>query len=952
MSGNNIRVLCRFRPQNKREIESGGEPIISYSDDKTTIKINSQEYPGEYTFDSIYDHTTSQKAFFESSIKATVDDVINGYNGTVFAYGQTGSGKTFTMMGAGGLGNEDLKGITPRIVETIFDSIYASTENIEYLVKVSYMEIYMERIKDLLNPVQDNLPIHEDKVNGVYVKGVTEVYVASVDEVYEVLNRGSSNRVVAFTKMNAESSRSHSLFIINVEQKNLTDGSQKRGRMFLVDLAGSEKVGKTGASGQTLEEAKKINKSLSALGMVINALTDGKSKHVPYRDSKLTRLLQEALGGNSRTTLIINCSPSSYNDAETVSTLRFGMRAKSIKNKAKVNAELSPAELKAMLKKTKAQMVSFQQYISALEGEVKVWRSGGTVPKESYAAMGKGGATTSPSQTPAQPPSPGPAPALAPPKAIPDHLLDNLSRPSTPGTLVEDEREEFMRRENDLTSLLTEKESELANQTKLATDFKVEIESIKKEFTQASEENSRMSSQLDQLRSELEKITFDRNEAQIHLDSITEANEEMSAQLKELKSQLQELVDEKAAEIAEKNKLIKTVEMMSKMEPSLNMENWSAKEQELRNTMASLDSIEGKEAISDSEARVLRDELARSKQQIEEDAQVIIDYQRNNVYLTKKCEEIEARLTSVELEYEEMLEKTIADEEETAAMSHEAIVELKAKIEAQYNSKKEIHLQEITELREQLESKSSELKTMKSTLSELKHVNEELKIAMSKADSNRPKAEGADREKDIESIRKTMAKQLSDFDIMKKSLMRDLQNKCEKVIELEITLEATRDQLNASLKSNNTKNQQQKLLFLERNLEQLTNVQKQLVEQNTNLKKEVHLAERKLTTRNERITSLEALLKDNQEKLSSQTAKFEKQLNTLRERLDSVMVSKQQASTPSPFSFGRIARPLRGTAPAPDDANSLKSEFDNLTGASRVERTTSTNKRASWLWGK
>ncbi|KAJ9050839.1 hypothetical protein DSO57_1010391 [Entomophthora muscae] len=211
MSGNNIRVLCRFRPQNKREIESGGEPIISYSDDKTTIKINSQEYPGEYTFDSIYDHTTSQKAFFEIFHQSY--NVINGYNGTVFAYGQTGSGKTFTMMGAGGLGNEDLKGITPRIVETIFDSIYASTENIEYLVKVSYMEIYMERIKDLLNrksfvwllpipfslAVQDNLPIHEDKVNGVYVKGVTEVYVASVDEVYEVLNRGSSNRVVAFT---------------------------------------------------------------------------------------------------------------------------------------------------------------------------------------------------------------------------------------------------------------------------------------------------------------------------------------------------------------------------------------------------------------------------------------------------------------------------------------------------------------------------------------------------------------------------------------------------------------------------------------------------------------------------------------------------------------------------------------------------------------------------------
>lgn len=938
MSGNNIRVIARFRPQNKREIEEGGQPCITFSEDNTTLKIDSKDYPGEYAFDSIFDHTTSQKEFFEKSIKATVDDVINGYNGTVFAYGQTGSGKTFTMMGAGGLGNEELKGITPRIVETVFDSIYASTQNIEYLVKVSYIEIYMEKIKDLLNPSQDNLPIHEDKVNGVYVKGVTEVYVASVDEVYEVLNRGSSNRVVAFTKMNAESSRSHSLFVINVEQKNLSDGSQKRGRMFLVDLAGSEKVGKTGASGQTLEEAKKINKSLSALGMVINALTDGKSKHVPYRDSKLTRLLQEALGGNSRTTLIVNASPSSFNDAETVSTLRFGMRAKSIKNKAKVNAELSPAELKAMIKKTKAQLVTFQQYISALEGEVKIWRSGGTVPKESYAVMGKAGSLDSSPPLPSAPlPSSSPSPAsnLFPNKAIPDHLSDTLSRPSTPGTLVEDEREEFMKRENELTTLITEKESELLRQTKLATEFKSEIELLKLDFTQASEENSSMSSELDKLKTELEKITFDRNEAQIHLDSLTEANEEMSSQLQELRDNLKKLVSEKANEMIEKNKLIKTIEMMSKMEPSLNMENWSATEKELRNAMASLDTIEGKQSLTEDEAKLLRDEISQSKSQIEADNVVIEDLQRNNLILEKKCEDLEIRLNAVEIEYEEMLEKTIAEEEESAALGQDALSELKNKLEAQYNSKKEIHLQEINDLRSQLFEKTTELKEMKSNLSELKHVNEELKIAINKAETSRPRPEGADRERDIESIRKTMAKQLSDFDIMKKSLMRDLQNKCEKVIELEITLEATRDQLNASLKSNNSKNQQQKLLFLERNLEQLTNVQKQLVEQNTNLKKEVHLAERKLTTRNERISSLEALLKDNQDKLNSQAQKFEKQLNALRDRLDSAMVSKQQSGTPSPFSFGRIARPLRGNAPAPEPSS-----------------TDSANKRTSWLWGK
>ncbi|KAJ2085531.1 Kinesin heavy chain, partial [Coemansia sp. S100] len=171
--------------------------------------------------------------------------------------------------------NDDLKGIIPRIVEGIFAKIIESPPTLEYMVKSSYMEIYMERIRDLLNPDEGNLPVHEDKANGVYVKGLMEVFVSSIDEVYQVMRQGASNRVVASTNMNAESSRSHSIFQISIEQKDTTSGKTKLGRLFLVDLAGSEKVGKTGATGQTLEEAKKINKSLSALGMVINALTDG-----------------------------------------------------------------------------------------------------------------------------------------------------------------------------------------------------------------------------------------------------------------------------------------------------------------------------------------------------------------------------------------------------------------------------------------------------------------------------------------------------------------------------------------------------------------------------------------------------------------------------------------------------------------------------------------------------
>ena len=193
-----------------------------------------------------------------------------------------------------------------------------------------------------------------------------------------VMRTGQGNRSVGFTNMNAESSRSHSLFVVNVTQKDLRTGGKRNGKLYLVDLAGSEKVGKTGAQGTTLEEAKMINKSLSALGNVINALTDGKSKHVPYRDSKLTRVLQESIGGNSRTTLIVNCSPDSSNELETLSTLRFGTRAKSIKNKAQVNEERSVAEWKAICNKLQQEIIRLRKYIETLEQELGIVKQGGT----------------------------------------------------------------------------------------------------------------------------------------------------------------------------------------------------------------------------------------------------------------------------------------------------------------------------------------------------------------------------------------------------------------------------------------------------------------------------------------------------------------------------------------------------------------------------------------------
>ena len=240
--------------------------------------------------------------------------------------------------------NPELRGILPNSFEHIFAHIALAKPNERYLVRASYMEIYNEDIRDLLNPTgSKRLELKEHVDTGVYVKDLSSFVVKDVAEMDKLLAVGAKNRSVGATLMNAESSRSHSIFSITVEVAETSPETQEEhirvGKLHLVDLAGSERQSKTGATGDRLKEAAKINLSLTALGNVIASLVDGKSSHIPYRDSKLTRLLQDSLGGNSKTMMIATVSPASYNFEETMSTLRYANRTKQIKNKPKINED-------------------------------------------------------------------------------------------------------------------------------------------------------------------------------------------------------------------------------------------------------------------------------------------------------------------------------------------------------------------------------------------------------------------------------------------------------------------------------------------------------------------------------------------------------------------------------------------------------------------------------------
>nr|XP_012299766.1 kinesin-like protein KIF3A isoform X2 [Aotus nancymaae] len=355
-SCDNVKVVVRCRPLNEREKSMCYKQAVSVDEMRGTITVHktdsSNEPPKTFTFDTVFGPESKQLDVYNLTARPIIDSVLEGYNGTIFAYGQTGTGKTFTMEGVRAV--PELRGIIPNSFAHIFGHIAKAEGDTRFLVRVSYLEIYNEEVRDLLGKDQtQRLEVKERPDVGVYIKDLSAYVVNNADDMDRIMTLGHKNRSVGATNMNEHSSRSHAIFTITIEcsEKGI-DGNMhvRMGKLHLVDLAGSERQAKTGATGQRLKEATKINLSLSTLGNVISALVDGKSTHVPYRNSKLTRLLQDSLGGNSKTMMCANIGPADYNYDETISTLRYANRAKNIKNKARINEDPKDALLRQFQK--------------------------------------------------------------------------------------------------------------------------------------------------------------------------------------------------------------------------------------------------------------------------------------------------------------------------------------------------------------------------------------------------------------------------------------------------------------------------------------------------------------------------------------------------------------------------------------------------------------------------
>ncbi|XP_016062916.1 PREDICTED: chromosome-associated kinesin KIF4A [Miniopterus natalensis] len=371
-----VKVALRCRPLVLKEISEGCQMCLSFVPGEPQVVVGTDK---SFTYDFVFDPSTEQEEIFNTAVAPLIKGIFKGYNATILAYGQTGSGKTYSMGGAytAEQENEPTVGVIPRVIQLLFKEIDKKSD-FEFTLKVSYLEIYNEEILDLLCSSREKasqINIREDPKEGIKIVGLTEKTVLVAKDTVFCLEQGNNCRTVASTAMNSQSSRSHAIFTISVEQRKKSDKSSSfRSKLHLVDLAGSERQKKTKAEGDRLKEGININRGLLCLGNVISALGDDKKGgFVPYRDSKLTRLLQDSLGGNSHTLMIACVSPADSNLEETLNTLRYADRARKIKNKPVVNIDPRTAELNHLKQQVQQlQVLLLQAHGGTLPGSINV----------------------------------------------------------------------------------------------------------------------------------------------------------------------------------------------------------------------------------------------------------------------------------------------------------------------------------------------------------------------------------------------------------------------------------------------------------------------------------------------------------------------------------------------------------------------------------------------------
>uniref|UniRef100_A0A3Q1BMN2 Kinesin-like protein n=1 Tax=Amphiprion ocellaris TaxID=80972 RepID=A0A3Q1BMN2_AMPOC len=935
-----IKVVCRFRPLNSAEVARGDQYIPKFKGEDCVVIAVSKPY----YFDRVFQSNTTQVQFYNAVAQKIVKDVLDGYNGTIFAYGQTSSGKTHTMevievfsccficltkvlkivtvrfcaVGLvpfyyyflkGKLHDPDMMGIIPRIVQDIFNYIYSMDENLEFHIKVSYFEIYLDKIKDLLDVSKTNLSVHEDKNRVPFVKGCTERFVCSPDEVMDAIDEGKSNRHVAVTNMNEHSSRSHSIFLINIKQENSQTEQKLTGKLYLVDLAGSEKVGKTGAEGTVLDEAKMINKSLSSLGNVISALAEG-STYVPYRDSKMTRILQDSLGGNCRTTMVICCSPSAFNDAETRSTLLFGQRAKTIKNTVSLNMELTAEQWKSKWEKEKEKNKKLKTTVTWLENELNRWRNGESVPVEEQFDKEKAKAEVQALDTAANNDKAAASkPAL---NILPGVQLTDAEKGKYEEEMAKlykemDDKDDEINQQSQLVEKLKQ---QMLDQEELLASSRRDHDTLQTELNRLLAENEASKEEVKEVLQALEELAVNYDQKSQEVEIKTKEFEALSEELNEKSSSLASIDSElqKLKEMTNHQKK-RVTEMMSSLLKDLAEIGIAVGSNDIKQQESS--------GLIDEEFTVARLYISKMKSEVKTMVKRSKQLESTQAESSQKLDETERELTACQLRISqhEAKIKSLTDclqnveqkkrqLEENVDSLNEEIVRIKAQekvnamekeneiqsanevkdaVEKQILSHREAHQKQVSSLRDELDNKEK-------LITELQDLNQKIILEQETLKVEHEKLKTTDQEKsrqlqeltvmqdrreqarqDLKGLEETVARELQTLHNLRRLFVQDL---------------ATRLKKNAQMDSEDTEGstaQKQKISFLESNLEQLTKVHKQLVRDNADLRCEIPKLEKRLRATAERVKGLEAALKEAKENAARDRKRYQQEVERIKD---------------------------------------------------------------------
>lgn len=902
-----------------------------------------------YTFDRVFKATSTQEIVYTESAKPIVSDVLAGYNGTIFAYGQTASGKTHTMEGV--IGDQMWQGIIPRIIQDIFNYIYTMDENLEFHIKVSYFEIYLDKIRDLLDVTKTNLAVHEDRNRVPYVKGASERFVSSPEEVLEVINEGKANRHVSVTNMNEHSSRSHSIFLINVKQENTETQKKLNGKLYLVDLAGSEKVSKTGAEGDVLEEAKNINKSLSALGNVISALAEGTSSYIPYRDSKMTRILQQSLGGNSRTTIIICASPSSFNEVETRSTLMFGQRAKTIKNTVVVNEELTADEWKKKFEKEKEKNGKLRAMLQHLEKELTRWRKGEDVPVSEQLD------THNKRQTE----------LLEIIDAAPAQKSSGEAGGGGGGgsSVSAAERKLFEEERMKMYKQLDEKDDELQAQAGV-------VENIRQQMSDLEDQLAYSKANAESMESQMSSIAKEHDASKAEVKEVLQALEELAVnydqKLQEVDQKSKDnegILDDLNKETESRSRLGKDLELLQER-----MDLMTKKVTEITNTLlgelseigtvlgGSLKGMKRPEIVSssqfDEEFTVARLYVSKLKTEVKtmvqlnkslvlqcEDTQKRLDqlekdfqsqkltisqHEAKMQTLIENLQEIEAKKRILEeavdtlneeiakqTSQEQMQAATFKEKEQDHVKGLMDVSSAKEELEKQMVHHREAHSKQVALLRDAIQSHEVQISELKEVIQRKELEEESIKVENGKLhaeitslkekyqalETMNAKKENA--QKDLQGLEETVARELATLNKLRQMFVKDLTARMKTSTD-----ENDTDETNSAA-------QKQKISFLENNLEQLTKVHKQLVRDNADLRLELPKLEKRLRATQERVKMLELALKDAKDGAMKDRSRYQKEVDRLKQAFHKQQ-SNRRAHQPQIAKIVRAGRHGGGAA--------------------------------------